>query len=540
MNLYLFQPQYKWKYNNRDIYWLPYSMGSLWAYATQFEDIKQNWTLKELGFQRDKVVDVINRMQDPDLVGFSVYVWNKNYCIALGEAIKQRWPNCIIEVGGPMVNGGWSKYPWVDTIISGEGERSFVEVLRTVAKKQPPELFYKMERMESLSGVPSPYTTGIFDDLIKQFPDYYWNITLETNRGCPYQCTFCDWGGLIASKMKKFDLHRVQEDLEWISQQKVSSIFIADSNFGIFFQRDKEIAKMVRHAADKLGIDYISSNYLKNSDERMLEIAEILGEANKGLTYSVQSMNPATLEVIKRHNLRRDDAKNLFALSTKKKIPFYTELLLGLPLETKESWIDGIIELLEMGQHNRIIVIPVVLLENTELGDIQKDEYGIETIDVLDGLRFSDKEDSGTSETWPWVCATNTMSRQDIIDGFMYGWMITNLHMNNGFSMGLSKYCRNDLNVSYKKFYNEMWQQLHDDADSVVHKQFKLTQQVISEILTKGTTTHSAMGSYNFMDYSSSVLYENRAETYDFCLRIAKSFGPINQRKVENKKDFFV
>jgi hypothetical protein len=114
-----------------------------------------------------------------------------------------------------------------------------------------------MERMDTLSGVPSPYIAGIFDDLVKKYPDYYWNVTLETNRGCPYQCTFCDWGGLIASKMKKFDLHRIEDELKWIVQQKVGSIFIADSNLGIFFERDKKIARMIRQAADKLGVDYI-------------------------------------------------------------------------------------------------------------------------------------------------------------------------------------------------------------------------------------------------------------------------------------------
>ena len=377
------------------MFWFPYSIGCLWTFAQQYEDVKQTWVLKELGFQREDIATVVNRMVDPDLVGLSVYIWNRNYCIALGQAIKKRWPNCIIEVGGPMVNGGWSKYSWVDTIILGEGERAFIEVLRTVAKKQTPDLFYKAERMHSLSSVPSPYTSGLFDNLVNANPDYYWNVTIETNRGCPYQCTFCDWGGLTASKIKLFDLQRIKEELEWIAKQKISSIYIADSNLGIFFERDKKIARMIRQVADQLGIDYVSSNFLKNSDERLLEIADILGETSKGLTYSVQSMNPETLKIIKRHNIKPTSAKKLFELSTKRNIEFYTELMLGLPMETKETWMKGMTDLLEMGQHNRIIIIPVVLLENTELGDIQKDLYGIKTIEVVDGFRLTDNENNG-------------------------------------------------------------------------------------------------------------------------------------------------
>lgn len=528
MNLYLFQPQYTFSVNNRDTYWLPYSIGCLWAYAKQFEQVQQNWNLQELGFRRKPIQDIVDAMDCPDMVGLSVYIWNRNYCKALGEAIKTRWPNSVIFVGGPMVNGGWSRYPWVDSIIIGEGERSFVELLKTVANKQPPELYYKMPRMETLSGVPSPYSSGVFDDLVRQHPDFYWNITIETNRGCPYQCTFCDWGGLTGSKMKKFDLERIQEELDWIVQQKVGSIFIADSNLGMFFERDKHIAKMIRAVADKTGIDYVASNYAKNSDERLLEIADILGETNKGLTFSVQSMNPDTLKVIKRHNLKTSDAKYLFELSARKKLQYYTELMLGLPLETKESWMQGLADLLELGQHNHIIMIPVVPLENTELGDIQLSEYGIRTVDVADGFRYIEDKNSQVVETWPWVCETNTMSTQDIIDSWLYGWMITNFHTNSGYSMLLSKYCRHVLNVSYRHFYDAMWKNLNENADTVVHQQYRLARQIITEIYTTGSSSQADLGAHNLLDYCQQSLNENYFDTAQFCIQIAESFGRID------------
>ena len=537
MNLYLYQPQYAFNYMNREVFWLPYSIGSLWAYAIQFKDIKENWTLKELGFNRDTITDVVDRMESPDLVGLSVYIWNRNYCKALGAAIKKRWPNCVILVGGPMVNGGWSKYKWVDTIITSEGERCFVELLKNMAKKQTPELIYKMPRMESLSDVPSPYTSGVFDDLVKKYPDIYWNITLETNRGCPYQCTFCDWGGLTASKMKKFDLQRIEDELHWIGQQKINSIFIADSNLGIFFERDKKIAQMIRTVADKLGIDYVSSNYAKNSDERLLEIADILGETTKGLTFSVQSMNPETLKAIKRHNLKTSDAKYLFELSARKKLMYYTELMLGLPLETKETWIQGLADLLELGQHNHIIIIPVVPLENTELGDIQVGKYGIKTVDVIDGFRQVTDQNE-VKETWPWVCETGTMSRQDMVDSWMYSWMITNFHTNSGFSQLLSKYCRNMLDVSYRKFYDTMWQQLNDKSDTVVHKQFCLTRQAAAEIYATGVNSCPDLGPHNLMDYSQQILYENYNETHRFCKQVAQSLGHIDPGIIEIQSRF--
>jgi hypothetical protein len=95
MNLYLYQPQSAFNYMNREVFWLPYSMGSLWAYATQFEDIKENWTLKELGFKRDNITDVVDQMESPDLVRLNVYIWNRNYCIALEKKGKKLLTNII-------------------------------------------------------------------------------------------------------------------------------------------------------------------------------------------------------------------------------------------------------------------------------------------------------------------------------------------------------------------------------------------------------------------------------------------------------------
>ena len=61
--------------------------------------------------------------------------------------------------------------------------------------EEPVEKIYKGERLHHLE-IPSPYLTGVFDDIIANNPEYVFNATLETNRGCPFACTFCDWGSL--------------------------------------------------------------------------------------------------------------------------------------------------------------------------------------------------------------------------------------------------------------------------------------------------------------------------------------------------------
>ena len=86
--------------------------------------------------------------------------------------------------------------------------------------------------------------SGSFDRLIEAYPENEWLILWETNRGCPFKCTFCDWGSATASKVNKFDLERLKLEIDWFSKNKIEFIFCCDANFGIL-KRDIEIAEYV-------------------------------------------------------------------------------------------------------------------------------------------------------------------------------------------------------------------------------------------------------------------------------------------------------
>ena len=79
-------------------------------------------------------------------------------------------------------------------------------------------------RINDLTILPSPYLDGTFDDLVEKHPEVEWNCTIETNRGCPYKCSFCDWGSLTYSKVKKFELERIFDEFEWVFTHNCYSV----------------------------------------------------------------------------------------------------------------------------------------------------------------------------------------------------------------------------------------------------------------------------------------------------------------------------
>ena len=351
-NVYLFQPQYAIEFRKENTYWLPYSAGCLWSYASQFDWVKENFELKGLIFRREPPDQLIARMEEPALAGFSCYVWNEQYCLIMAKKIKQRWPNCVIEFGGPQASGKMIKYDFIDSIIMAEGEENFLDALRRILAGKPPEQFYQKRRLENLD-IPSPYTTGVFDEIIKNNPGAIWSTTLETNRGCPFACTFCDWGGVTYSKVKKFNIDRIQKELEWCKSNPIGYIFVADANFGIFKERDVEIAKMIRKVADQSRIDSINVHYAKNSTDVVFTIAQIVGDLSRGVTVSVQSMNDGTLEAIKRKNLEKSKKVMDTTYENSKKYTELKQFLLSLEeidfivrsLETRQDIIEKIIHL---------------------------------------------------------------------------------------------------------------------------------------------------------------------------------------------------
>jgi radical SAM superfamily enzyme YgiQ (UPF0313 family) len=529
-NVYLFQPQYAVEFRKENTYYIPYSIGCLWSYVSQFNDIVENFELKDLIFRREPPDQLIQRIQAPVVVGFSCYVWNEQYCLTMAEKIKTRWPDCVVLFGGAQANSDYLSLPFVDSVIMAEGEENFLDVLRTINSGSAVSPFYQKQRLQHLD-IPSPYTTGVFDKILTEHPDALWSMTFETNRGCPYACTFCDWGGVTYSKVKRFKIEKIKEELEWCIGRPISYLICADANFGIFKERDVEIAKIIRTVADKSRVDSVNINYAKNSTEVVFTIANILGNLSRGVTVSVQSMNNNTLEVIKRKNLDINNVQHIMELGEKYNASTYTEVILGLPLETLDSWKQGFADILEMGQHNSIEMWFAQLLKNSELAQPEsRKKYGIKSIIAKDYMPLYNSNDwRDIEEEIEIVSQTDTLSTQEMIECYMYGWMILHFHI-SGYSQIYSKYCRICKNISYRKFYDKLFQRLH--TDNYFSQHFLQLREVVEHYLHTGEMLkfdNFTKGGHGIHSLSYGYMYTNKSHAYELVKEVAKSFCQLDK-----------
>jgi hypothetical protein len=322
------------------------------------------------------------------------------------------------------------------------------------------------DRINDLSVLPSPYTNGFFDQIIADNPDVEWMSTLETNRGCPYQCTFCDWGSLTLSKIKQFPLEKVFAELEWISKNKCGTLYVADANFGIFPERDNLIVDRFIELRNKYGLPYYwATTWAKNQKKEVINIIKKLSGDSEfyslGLNISLQTLNEQVLLNIKRKNMHDMSVTEMFNLAEEMQQPSFTELILGLPGETLSSWKENFYKLFRMDIQCFADVSVAQVLENAEMNLVQREVYDIKTKEVSDYLSGTYNNDQWL-ETIPVVVSTRDLPSTDMISAAVFTWFITTFHMHY-FSSFASRFLFKHCDIDYKIFYDKLFDLLSTD-----------------------------------------------------------------------------
>ena len=453
--------------------YLPYAAGAMASYALAQEDLAAEYEFPAFIFRREKVASVLEKIRDPYIAAFSCSVWNMEFNKTVAALVKEKYPDCIVIFGGHSVRENspqlLEEAPYINVLMYGEGEQTFVNLLRALPSgdlKDVPNLAFRQggdiiltERAYyyDLAKYPSPYCSGIFDPIIEAEPETDFLAVIETNRGCPYSCAYCDW--CAGHKMRFFPMEKVLDEIRWLAEHRVEYIFCGDSNFGMF-DRDVEIAKALVETKRRYGYPKVFRPcYEKNSADRVFEICRILNSEgmDKGATMAYQTLSPEALKNIGRKNLTLEHFSGLVRRYNEAGIPCYSELILGLPGETKESFCRGICRLLESGQHNSLSVYHCEMLPNSDMSDpAYIKQHGIEVIKVpFNHIHSAINRSEEVQEYSYLVRATGTMSRDDWVGANLFSVCVQCFH-----SLGLlrcfSLYLTAEGIVSYYDFFSEL------------------------------------------------------------------------------------
>lgn len=489
--------------------YLPYASGCLAAYAWQDKDVQDTYEIADFLFRHESVDLALSKIKNPFIVCFSCYIWNFEYSKTLAKMVRDKYPECLIFFGGHNIPDDFSvleENSFVDVLFHGESEEPFLSVLKALAEDQSfravPNLsirqgsddFIRTETVcygESVEHYPSPYLTGLFDRYVEDsHPDDYCYI-IETNRGCPYRCAYCDWS--YTKTVRPFPMQRIKKELEWFAANKAEYIFCADANFGIL-ERDLEIAQYVVEVKNRTGYPLIFNGcYAKNSNDIVFKISKLLfdNKANKAATLAYQSMNTAALANVNRKNFTVDSFSDLLQKYNEAGIPTYTEMILGLPGETYESFCKGLCDLIEAGQHTNSTVYACQVYTNSLLGQKSyQEKHKIQVARMpINFIRFLPPRPDEVQELIDIVVATASMSREMMAKAMTFCTSLQCFH-HIGLLRCFAQYLRHEHGVPYLSFYNSLLDYIFSADDTFLNRLFTRLNAMCLDIET-GEWTYS-------------------------------------------------
>ena len=515
----------------------------------------------------------------PDILGLSNYAWCHRIGLEMFRIAKEKNLNIITVWGGPNFPRDiisqekfMKKHTNVDFYVPVDGETGFSNIVEKclelkelifenvlsspiegcLSRDKNNKLQYSnpVIRIKNLDEIQSPYTSGILDE----FFDGRLSPMIQTNRGCPFSCTFCTDGSDLVKQVNKFSIKRIESDLEYISKKvpkNIRSMTISDLNFGMY-ARDLEICEIIAKFQKKY--DYpkiIQTTTGKNQKEKIIKSVKHLNGALR-LMMSVQSMDEQVLDNIKRSNISVDHILDLAPEIEKEGLSTTAEVILGLPGESYESHIKTLKELVR-ADINYVRAYTLMLIDGSEMNTPeQRKKWGFKTkFRILPKDFVKLKNNKTIIETEEVVIATNTLSFEEYVELRLLAFImfVTNIGLVFDPLFNFLK----EKNIGVFDLFYECLKEKNSAPNEIIEVFNKFTKSTIEELWDSSEDIQNNFQSEEnyqkllngeeginvLQHYQAMVIFDNMSKWTKFTLKIAKSLLIKNNEFSKDTQDQF-
>ena len=364
---------------------------------------------------------------EPTLVGLSTYIWSLDVFAGLVERLRKHDPKVVIVAGGPAARRNVFDLPphhklrnLLDAIVPGEGEGTIRELVR---HHHDPEWRKRVTGLQfpgrglwrssdpaprpDINAFASPYQLGI--------APLHKTGYVETFRGCPIHCAFCQWGDQKSDRVHEADY--LASHLEGLRRAEVPNVFFLDAAFNLSPRAFRNLiaAEDQVHVLEKSIVHgHLYPTYL---EEHHLEFFDRLGDVQ--VSVGIQSFDPAVLNRLGRPFDPSRFQKVLGRMRGRLDVDI--ELIFGLPGDNPESFRRTLETSMELGDSIKIfrcLVLPDALLERVEEMSIEYDPQTFEMI-ACEGWSRDDYESE-----WRRVVELAASFERPILNDDWVGWVL--------------------------------------------------------------------------------------------------------------------
>ena len=438
--------------------YVPLSIGMIAQYAKQQfgDDISVS-----LYKSADKFLEKA-KQAPPDVVGMSVYMWNKSLSQYVAKRMREMFgKDVIIIIGGPSIDSDKEEqqnflrnhFPMADGIVVNEGEISFSTVIKKILENrktlfnEPIDGLSHFDGSNLIQGRPNPLTMDLstmgspfLSGLMDEFMVGDYQPLIQTSRFCPYTCAFCV-SGKNRGKLRGYPIEQVKEELNYVSKKYADrphmTMYLADENFGIM-KRDIEIAEHIKKCKDDFGypqsVKFYNDKRFTGVSRTILEI--MAKQTQMGVALALQTENPLALKASNRRNITDEELDSAIIWAKNLNLPVFTDLIFGLPYETRDSFVKTLNRTITRG-FDDLNIINLLLMDGVEMNrqDFRK-KHKIKTKFRIIGTCYGKFDKNFIVEHDEAVISSDTFSYEDYLEirylGFMF-FAVYNLNFQKWF-----------------------------------------------------------------------------------------------------------
>lgn len=257
----------------------------------------------------------------PLAVGLSIYIWNTNWFEKFAKEIKNNADNILIFAGGSQISSFENQFPdYINFAVLGEGEVTTIECLKQHFNGNTPNGLIKA-LVPDLNNVPSVFLTKEADSLLEKNSSVLW----EMSRGCPFKCAFCYESRGIRT-VRDFPLEKIKNELTYLINHEVDTVFVLDPTFNLNQDRAKEILNYLIDNAPS----YMHFTFEVRAELIDEEMAKLFSILNCSLQIGLQTCDEEISKKINR-NLDKELFTKKCQLLTKYGVAFGIDIIIGLP-----------------------------------------------------------------------------------------------------------------------------------------------------------------------------------------------------------------
>ena len=317
-----------------------------------------------VGLNNQKAGEVLARIlakNNPQIVAFSVYVWNRFILIETAKFLRSLIPNITLLVGGTEVTANPKSFlvdDIFDYITCGEGEETTSTLISEILEKKAPKDKIIYSKPCNLETINSPYLDGTLD--AKEYGGALWELA----RGCPFRCSFC-YESKGEKKVRYFSKQRLLEELRFFVESGIDQVFVLDPTYNVDKNRALEILRTIEKKAPDIFFHFECRPEFIDQ-----KLARAFANISCSLQIGLQSSNEKVLKLVNRPFNKKEFVKNIGLLNETGAV-FGFDIIYGLPGETLETFKQTVNFALEL-YPNHVEIFQLSVLPGTDLFDQAK------------------------------------------------------------------------------------------------------------------------------------------------------------------------